>query len=127
MSTIGLIAKAIVGAAVAAAGAVTTALQNGHIELVEWVAIALAFFVALGAIWATPNLPDGVKRYGKAIVAALVAGLAAVGTALIDGNISPDEWVVIVIALLSGSGLVYVAPDAPASTNIPPSSHDGVL
>jgi hypothetical protein len=117
---IGLITKAIIAAAVAAAGSVTAALQNGHIELLEWVAIAVSFLVALAAVWAVPNLPDGIKRYGKAITAALIAGLGAAGTALLNGVISPDEWVVIIVALLTGSGLVYIAPDAPASTNIPP-------
>jgi peptidoglycan/LPS O-acetylase OafA/YrhL len=119
---LGLIAKAIVAAAVSASSAVITALQDGHIDTLEWIAIVSAFLIGLGAVWAVPNLPDGVKRYAKSIVAALIAGLAALGTALIDGSISADEWVVIVLALVSGSGLVYVAPNAPNSVDIPPAN-----
>ncbi len=124
---VGLIAKAIIAAAVSAASAAVTALQNGHIDIQEWIVIALAFVVGLGAVWAVPNLPDGIKRYGKAITAALIAGLSAYATAATTGGWVPttDEWVVIVIALLSGAGLVYTAPNAPASTNIPPRSEIG--
>lgn len=119
---VGLIAKAIIAAAVSAASAAVTALQNGHIDVQEWVVIALAAIVGLGAVWAVPNLPDGIKRYGKAITAALIAGLSAYATAATTGGWVPtaNEWIVIVIALLSGAGLVAAAPNAPASTNIPP-------
>lgn len=122
--SIGLIAKAVIGAAVAAAGSVTAALQDGHIELVEWVTIAASFLVAFAAVWAVPNLPTGVRSYGKAITAALVAGLGALATALTSGGWPPsaDEWVVIVLALLSGAGLVYTAPNAPTSVDIQPAN-----
>lgn len=117
--SIGLIAKAVIGAAVAAAGSVTAALQNGHIEPLEWVTIAASFLIGLGAVWAVPNLPDGIRSYGKAITAALVAGLGAFATALTSGGWPPntDEWVAIVIALLAGAGLVYTTPNAAVSTN----------
>jgi len=119
---VGLIAKAIIAAAVSAASAAVTALQNGHIDVQEWIVIALAFVVGLGAVWAVPNLPTGIARYGKAITAAVLAGLSAYATAATTGGWIPstDELIVIIIALLSGAGLVAAAPNAPVSTNIRP-------
>jgi hypothetical protein len=118
---IGMIAKAIIAAAVAAGSAVTTALQDGHIQGLEWVAIIIAFLAGFGAVLGTANLPGGWRFYSKAIVAALIAGLSALGTALINGwPPSGDEIVVIILAIISGSGLVYITPNAPASTDIPP-------
>ena len=35
-------------------------------------------------MWAVPNLSSGVAKYGKAITAAVLAGLAATATALLD-------------------------------------------
>lgn len=118
---IGMIAKAITAAVVAAGSAVTASLQDGHIELLEWVTIVGAFLVGLGAVIGTDNAPSGVRFYAKAIVSALVAGVAALVPALINGwPPSGNEIVVILFALITGSGLVYVVPNAPASTDIPP-------
>ena len=114
---IGLITKAVLAAFVAASSSVITALQNGHIDGLEWIAIASAFVVGLGAVFAIPNLPSGVAKYGKAIAAGIVAGLSAAATAYLNQDISPDEWVVIAVAVLTGLGLVAVAPNAPASVN----------
>jgi hypothetical protein len=53
-------AKAVVGAIIAALGALGTALasdHNGHVDVhaSEWVAIAVAFFVAFGGVYETKN------------------------------------------------------------------------
>jgi hypothetical protein len=50
-------AKAVVGALVAALAAAATAATDNSINLQEGLYIASAFFVALGAVWATPNQP----------------------------------------------------------------------
>lgn len=123
---IGMIAKAIVGSATAAAGAMVTALQDGHINLLEWVAILAAFLVQFGAVHWTPNVRAGFRIYSKAIVAALIAGLGAFGTAMLNGTVTPNEWVVIVTAALAGSGLVYTTPNAPESVDIPPPGSPGI-
>lgn len=47
----------------------------------------------------------------KALVAALIAGLGALSTALPDG-ITAQEWVTIVIATLLGLGVTYAVPNA---------------
>ena len=61
MDALGRIAKALVGAAIAFLGAVSTALVDdksfGEITDGQWVVAALAGLVALSAIWAVPNAP----------------------------------------------------------------------
>ena len=56
----------------------------------------------------------------KAIVAAiggaLVGGLTALGTALVDNAITPGEWVSVALATIIGSGLVGVATYAKSTT-----------
>ena len=47
--------KAAVGAAVAGLGSAATAVTDGHITAAEWIAIATATLVALGAVWGAPN------------------------------------------------------------------------
>lgn len=72
----------------------------------------------------TPNLAP----YAKAVVAALVAGLTSLGTALTDGKVSASELVSVALAFLLGLGIVYAAPknaDAPARNedgNVDPGS-----
>lgn len=120
---IGQITKAIIGAAVAASGAVTTALQNGVIEPPEWITIVIAFIVAGTGVYFTTNLDAGVLKYAKAITGGVLAGLAAFGTALAGGGwpLSIDEWVVVASAAVVGSGLVGIAPNAAAS-DVPPAA-----
>lgn len=117
MSTIGLYTKAILTALVSAMGAATTALQDGHIDTQEWFTIVIGLLIGGGLVWAIPNLSSGVARYGKAITAAVVAFLSALAAALLDGVITPNEWIIIFGALITGSGLVSIAPNAEVSTN----------
>ncbi|WP_053205848.1 hypothetical protein [Jiangella muralis] len=48
--------------------------------------------------------------YAKAVAGGLAAGLAALGTALTDGAVSPAEWVAVASAFLAGTGIVAAAP-----------------
>ena len=43
---------------------------------------------------------SSIAPYAKAVVAALVAGLTALGTALADGNVEPVEWTGVIVAFL---------------------------
>jgi hypothetical protein len=52
----------------------------------------------------------------KAIVGAVLAGLAALGTALADGKVSPLEIVGILIAVVATGGSVYGVTNPPATT-----------
>jgi hypothetical protein len=51
-------AKAIVGAVVAALAVLATSLDNGELNAQECIYAAIAFFTALGAVWAIPNQPQ---------------------------------------------------------------------
>lgn len=51
------------------------------------------------------------KLYRKAIVAALIAGLGVLGTAVLDGTVTPVEWVAIATATLAGLGITYQVPN----------------
>ncbi len=53
------------------------------------------------------------STYLKAVVGALVAGLAVAGTAAIDNAISLQEAIYIASATLVGLGAVWAAPNKP--------------
>lgn len=55
-----------------------------------------------------------LSRYAKAIVAALIAGLGAMATAVQDDVISSQEWITIVIAALSALGVTWAVPNRTA-------------
>ena len=46
----------------------------------------------------------------KSLVAAAVAGLGALGTALIDNSVTADEWIGVAAAVVGALGIVYAAP-----------------
>jgi hypothetical protein len=52
-------------------------------------------------------------EYAKAITAAVVAFLTALGVALPDG-ITPPEWVAVALATVVALGAVWAVPNAPA-------------
>ncbi|MFI6249062.1 hypothetical protein [Streptomyces sp. NPDC051016] len=61
-----------------------------------------------------------VSRYWKAIVAAVVAGAGAAGTALDDGKVTGPEAVVIGLAVLSGLGFTWAVPNRTTAAAEPP-------
>lgn len=123
---IGTYTKAIAAAVVAAGTAAVTALQDGVVQPIEWATIAGAFLVALGAVWAIPNVPESVRIYGKAITSGLVSLVGGIGTAYLDSVITPDEWVTVGIAFITGLGLVAIAPNARESDDPPQPGGDPV-
>jgi hypothetical protein len=123
MSKVGLYAKAIGGALAAAGTAAITALQDGHINTLEWVAIASAFVAAAAAIAAVPEFPVSVAKYYKAITSGLVAGLGSLSTILVSGHaFTSADWINIAIAIFVGTGLVHVTKNAAESETIHPAS-----
>lgn len=58
-----------------------------------------------------------MSKYAKAIVAALIAALTSLSTALVDGNgldsVSDGQWVVAVIAFLTALTAVWAVPNTP--------------
>ena len=65
ISSLQPIAKAIVGAVLAALAVLSGYLAAGNgfgdITAAQWVGVAIAFFVALGAVWGIPNKPPAAK------------------------------------------------------------------
>lgn len=55
MAQIAPYGKAVTAAIVAALTAILTGLDDGHISWSDGIAALIAFFVALGAVWAVPN------------------------------------------------------------------------
>lgn len=55
----------------------------------------------------------------KAIAAGLGAGAAAFTAANVDHVITRDEWIIVVVALLSTALLAYSVPNDPAPVEAP--------
>jgi len=51
------VAKSVIGALVAALGALQIAAADGAITSMEWIQIASATVAAAGFVWAVPNTP----------------------------------------------------------------------
>lgn len=64
------------------------------------------------------NLP----RYAKALVAAGVAGAAALGVALDDGSITAVEGIAAACAALTALGSTWAVPNRPADTSATPTT-----
>jgi len=56
---------------------------------------------------------EKVAPIAKAVIAAVVAFLTAISTALGDNSISGQEWVTALIALVIGFGAVFSIPNKP--------------
>ena len=54
-----------------------------------------------------------INQYAKAILAAIIAALAALGTSLTDGGVSASEWVAVALAFFVALGGVFAVPNAP--------------
>ena len=59
-----------------------------------------------------------MDRYTKAIVAALMTGLGALGTALADGHVTATEWVIVASAVVAGLTAVWASP----ANTVPPAN-----
>jgi len=54
--------KAIVAGLIAGLSSIVTALGDNTISTQEWVTAAIAFLVALSAVWAVPNAKAAIAR-----------------------------------------------------------------
>ncbi|WP_018352286.1 hypothetical protein [Longispora albida] len=59
-----------------------------------------------------------MMRYAKFIVAATVAGLTTLASAITDNKVTPQEWVTIALAVV-GAIAVYVIPNKTSDTKPP--------
>ena len=81
------------------------ALNDGSISTAEWVTVLAALLAAFGT-WLTPNTP--ALSAAKTWVHALVLGAGVLVPLLTDG-VSGQEWLTVVIAVLTSAG-VYALP-----------------
>lgn len=51
------------------------------------------------------------KEYAKAIVGAVLAGLAALATGLSDNVMTPVEWIMVATAFLTAGAVVFGVPN----------------
>jgi|GEM_PF-2270780 len=107
-------AKALIAIATAALSVLVTALADSTVTLVELLAVAVAVVTAVG-VYLVPNLPSGVGRYAKAIVAVVGTGLQAAVPLVTEGAITPTGWLLILLALLGAVG-VGVVPNTQRPT-----------
>lgn len=57
-----------------------------------------------------------IKRYAKAVVAAVTAGGGALGTALADDAVTTNEWLVAALAVLAALGITATVPNRQEET-----------
>jgi hypothetical protein len=98
--------KAIVAVVVAAIVIAYQALSgDGRIEDTEWVSVAIAAVTAVG-VYLIPLAPS--QKWGKSAVAAVLAVLQILTTAILDG-VGADEILLMVITAAGALG-IYIAP-----------------
>lgn len=82
-------------------------LVDNSLDRVEWVQLGL---LALGAftVAVLPNLPEGVAKYTKTVVAVLTAVLSTLVTAIV-GGLDASELMNLALAALAAVGVYAVA------------------
>ena len=121
LGTIGLYAKAVVSAAVAAGVTALNAMHNGDLSRADWFTVVGVFVAGLIAVAAVPNFPEGWKAYLKAIISAVVAGLGVLAATLVAGT--PITAILILKVLLAAAaalGITYTVPNAAESDPVDP-------
>jgi hypothetical protein len=102
-------AKAIVAIATAGLTVLAAALTDGVVVLDERFGIGLAIVNAM-AVYLVPNLPSGVGRYAKAIVAVVGTALQAAIPLIVNGALPASSWLMVLIAAL-GALSVGIVPN----------------
>lgn len=109
-------AKAFMAALVALATSIGVASSNGF-TTTESVTILVTTLVAGAVVFTVPNINVGVAKYGKAVVGAVLAGAAALTTALqADGNLGAltvADWMTVLVAVVVAAGGVAAVSGAP--------------
>lgn len=116
--TLGLFAKAIASAFAAAAATALQGMANGDLSTAQWITVAVAFIVGLGAVAAIPNFPEGARSVLKAIIGAVVAGAGVLTAAIVAGSpfvLTLPLVLKVVLAILATFGVVWTFPNAAES------------
>lgn len=98
-------------------GSFYVALQDNTINASEWFMVGSS---GLGAV--TVYIVPRVHEFPllKTIVAGLTLAFSAAGAAFITDGISGQEWVLIVLQLLAGLGVVATGKQVPLTPDQPP-------
>ena len=83
--------------------ALYVAFQDGRLSLTEFLSIAIALAGAI-TTYVVPRLQNA--QWLKTLCAGVTAALVFAVSALVDGSISGQEWVMVLIQLLAGLGIV---------------------
>ena len=98
-------------------GVFYAALADNQLSLTEFLSLVISL---LGAVttYIVPRLPSA--PWLKTLLAGLTAALVFAVSALVDGAVSQQEWVMIFIQLLAGLGIVAAtAKNTPIAPNPP--------
>src|SRR5690348_9683712 len=92
--------------AATAIAAIIAALVDDRIDFTEWLNVGV---MALGAVavLGAGNLPSGVWRYTKAIVAA-ASTVLVLWQSLASGGMTSSEWLQLAVAALGALGVLAV-------------------
>ena len=111
-------AKAIVAIAIAVLTAVAAVTSDGTVSSVELAHVALAFVTAVG-VYGVPNAPSGARAYAKAGVAVVGTGLQVLIPFLLDGALTPSQWLLVLVAAIGALG-VGITPNVETVQEITP-------
>lgn len=111
-------AKALVAIAIAVVGVLVVAQQDSVVDTSEWLGITAQFLFAVG-VYLIPNLPAGLGRYAKLVIAILGTAVQATIPLLIDGRLGSSGIMLVVLAALSSAGVGIV----PNVTTLEPAKH----
>ena len=79
------------------------AFQDGRLSLTEFLTVAIALVGAI-TTYVVPRLQGAL--WLKTALAGITAVLVFLVSAVVDGSISPQEWIQTAIQLLAGLGIV---------------------
>jgi len=110
-------AKAIVAILTAVVTVLAAALTDNYVTHMELAGIGIALLTAV-AVYLIPNLPAGIGRWAKAIVAVIGTGLQALVPLLSSGELSTSGWLMVLVAAL-GAVSVGIVPNVEESDLTP--------
>lgn len=106
-------AKAIVAIVTAVLTVFAGALVDNVVDTVDGVNVLIAFLTAFG-VYAVPNFDRSVGVYLKVVIAFVGTGAQALVPFLMEGSVSPAQWLVVGLAAIGALG-VGIVPNAPAA------------
>lgn len=108
---LGPVAKAFNGTVTAILLSLIGALADGGVSNAEWVSVAITAVVTGVTVFYAANYK---VAYAKAIAGSLSAGLGTLGTVLSGGfaDVTPAQWLMVVVALLGNAAVVSQTPNA---------------